>query len=836
MNSRKYKLILSSAIATSGICLPVISISVNTTNETISVQRDNVDPLQTSKDEITNIINTDSQLSPAQKEVFNTQVSNAKSDDELNKIKTEIDSFNKLIQEISTFTTLTTSYQYKLSTKEEQDAFTKAFTGLDEAKKSYVQSIVDKTYAGTTIQAISEELKDLLTAYNQLSGIRTYEIIKDALSNESIIRAYNSKNATTLDSAFKALKEVQSTALTAELTFDLGKINTAIETIGLENIIASIQISNARKQLGDALESVTPNPAIPYISTLISLGKSLLLNNGKIVATPVAALNTVYAELNTLIKEASTVADLSNLVSNTNSEIAALESFKTSSNKELASLAEKVAAIITLYANAANKASNDYKKNLQDNLINFIIESNKQVNSLSLEAYNTQLVKYNQAANAALEELKTTITPLVQTFDPLFAQTAGLATEMDKATDELQASAQYANTTQYLKVQIELLNQELKKTLAEAREIDSQFPGFPAFLNADNSNFNSKYINILNTLQDIETKFANIKAEISKFPDTPLVNGKQAAVIELEQKLSIFTPTAKQLFEKQFQALPTYEATIGFIAKAGDYNTVVNKLFVYSTKSLDSSTSSLNALISDLGTSEKIAPAANNLHVDSSALTSLASSNLDKDFEQAVKLIDNAFINLQEFMYQINKFENSTFDTNIQYQESYADVTKAIAKFSNDTEANIKLAELFNSVIDVAGFNAANDTRIKENTLYVELISAIEAKNVAQFNKLAKQQSLDPRIINLVKYIKENNYFKYTQIPAAKFTTQDRNIMNNMINSKEFYGLSPIAQDALKFDYSAQHQGFWLAMGILGALVAISGIGLLVAKRVKRNK
>ncbi|MFV8468978.1 hypothetical protein [Mycoplasma sp. MV126] len=836
MNNRKYKLILSSVIATSGICLPVIAISANTTNETVSAQGDNVDPLQASKDEITNIINTDSQLSPAQKEAFNTQVSSAKSDDELNKIKTEIDSLNKLIQEISTFTTLTTSYEYKLSTKEQQDAFTKAFTELDETKKAYVQSIVDKTYAATTAQAINTELKDLLVAYNQLSGIRTYEIIKDALTNEAIIRAYSSQNATILDPAFKELKEVQTSALTAELTFDLNKLNTAIETIGQENIIASIQISNARKQLDDALEAAVANPAIPYISTLISFGKGLLLNDGKIVATPAAALNTVYAELNTLIKEAPTVDDLSNLVNNTNSQIAALESFKTSDNKALASLAEKVAAIITLYANAATKASNDYGKNLQDNLINFIVESNKQVANLSLEAYNTQLAKYSKAANAALEELKTTITPLVQTFDPLFAQTIDLVTEMDKATAEVKATAQYANATQYLKTQIDLLNQELKKTLTQASEIDSQFPGFPAFLNADNSNFNYKYVDTLNTLQDIETKFANTKAEISKFPDTSLVNGKQAAVIELEQKLTIFTPEAKELFNKQFQTLPTYEATLGFIAKASDYNTVVNKLFVYSTKSLDSSTSSLNALISDLGTSEKVAPAANNLHVDSSALTSLAGSNSDKDFEDAIKLIDNAFINLQEFMYQINKFENSTFDTNVQYQASYGDVTKAITKFSDDTKANVKLADLFNSVIDVAGFNTANDTRIKENTLYVDLINAIETKNVAQFNKLAEEQSSDPRVINLVKYIKESNYLKYTQIPAVKLTTQDRNTMNDMINTKEFYGLSPIAQDAVKFDYPVQRQGFWLAMGLLGALVAISGIGLLVARRVKRNK
>ncbi|MFV8515979.1 GA module-containing protein, partial [Mycoplasma sp. Z244B] len=835
-NNRKYKLILSSVVATSGICLPVIAISASATNETVSAQGDNVDPLQTSKDEVTNIITADAQLSPAQKEAFNTQVSNAKNDDELNKIKTEINALNELVQEISTFDSLATSYEYKLSTKAQQDAFTKAFTELDETKKTYVQSIVNKTYAATTAQAISTELKDLLAAYNQLSGIKTYEIIQDALTNEAIIRAYSSKNATILDPAFATLKEVQTTALTAETVFDLNKINSAIETIGQENIIASIQISNSRKQLDDALQTATANPAIPYISTLISFGKGLLLNDGKIVATPAAALDTVYAELNTLLKEAPTVADLSNLVSNTNSQISALESFKTSDNKALASLAEKVAAIITLYANAATKASNDYNKNLQDNLINFIVESNKQVASLSLEAYNTQLAKYNQTINAPLEELKATITPLVQTFDPLFAQTIDLVTEMDKATAEVKATAQYANTTQYLKTQIDSLNQELKKTLAEASEIDSQFPGFPAFLNADNSNFNYKYVDALNTLQDIETKFANTKAEISKFPDTPLVNGKQAAVIELEQKLSIFTPAAKELFGKQFQTLPTYEATLGFIAKASDYNTIVNKLFVYSTKSLDSSTSSLNVLISDLGTSEKVTPAENNLSVDSSALISLAGDNSDADFQTALDSITNAFTNLQEFMYQINKFENSKFDTNSQFQDSLLAVTNAITKFSEDIQENAQLSSLFNSVIDLDAFNAANTIRIKDNTLYVKLIGAIESKNVAEFNTLAEEQTSDPRIINLVKYIKETNYLKYTQIPAVKLTTHDRNIMNNIINTKEFYGLSPIAQDAVKFDYPVQRQGFWIAIGVLGAIVATFGFALLFVKKAKRNK
>ncbi|MFV8473342.1 hypothetical protein [Mycoplasma sp. 4F] len=836
MKNHKYKVILSSLIATSGICLPLVSISAISTIDTTSSQTNKeIDPLHTGKEQLKKIINTDSKLSQAQKDAFNTQVTNAKVEEDLNNIKVELEALNKLIEEVSTFSKPSISYAFKLSTKEQQDAFVRSYAELAQSKKDYIKSIEEKTYPATSSQAIKTELKDLFDAYNQLNGIKTYAVIKDALNNEDIIKAYNSTKAKSLAEAFRTLKEVQNAKLTPEQTFDLGKINAAITTIDLQNIIVAVQISGARKQLSDTLDAVTNTTTIPYINILKSFAKSLLVENNKIIATPIKALETVNAELNTLLKAILVITDLSRFTKNTNAQLTALNSFKSSNNKEFAGIAEKVTAIITSYAKAANKAVEDYEKNLQDNLIAFITKTNETVADLSLEKYNAQESKYSQAASAILEELKNTIVSLANTFDPLFIPTVKLATEFDKTCAELKDSPQYSNATQFLKVEVDSLNQEFKKQLAIANDISTSLPDFPALLSEKNANFNHKYIDVLNNLQDIENKLTNTSKAIKQFPNTQLVNGQQAAVIDLKNKLTIFSPDAQKLFIQQYQALPTYEQTIAFVAKVSDLNAIVNKLFVYSTNSLDSSTSSLNVLTNDLGTSKKNAPTANNLHLNTNALISIAQTNPVEEFKPTIELISKTFTNLEDFMFQINKFENSTFATNDEYQINYDAAKKAIDKFSSDLEENAKLSNLFSSVIDLNKFNAANTTRIKDNTLYIKLINAIVSKNVAEFNELAQEQSSDPRINNLIKYIKKTNYLKYTQIPAIKLTTKDRKVMNNVVNDKDFYALSPIAQDAIKFDYLQQSQGFWLGLGILGSLIGIFGFALLFVQKSKKN-
>ncbi|MFV8489124.1 GA module-containing protein [Mycoplasma sp. 31_09] len=118
MKNHKYKVILSSLIATSGICLPFVSISAISTIDTTSSQTNKeIDPLHTGKEQLKKIINTDSKLSQAQKDAFNTQVTNAKVEEDLNNIKVELEALNKLIEEVSTFSKPSISYAFKLSTK-----------------------------------------------------------------------------------------------------------------------------------------------------------------------------------------------------------------------------------------------------------------------------------------------------------------------------------------------------------------------------------------------------------------------------------------------------------------------------------------------------------------------------------------------------------------------------------------------------------------------------------------------------------------------------------------------------------------------------------------------